>query len=594
MVLNTVPALEDLCLVSLESIVSKFSLHTAKEIIKQVPDTGEEADNLAMVKEAGMERPETDYTLERQDLLQNIVDGFGQWIMSHVVCYLEDRVFNAVLNGLDRATRLYKASWTRTTDNRIFTKIMYGIMKFTEVVVLPKKKSLLLDQVPQILRNKLYSHLTQMPNLTNLNLGSGSGGSVTDAFEDRFLAGVAVLDKLQLFTLRYDCTSSILKVLSQTCSKTLRSLDLERSMKVDDQSVEHILCFINLVALGIFKTNISTMGQAELLKGLQKLEVLPRGDFLCDALEYIEEEEPEVAEKLQLGIRGFWASEEYYFHSSEQLLLVAKICPRVETMLFMFKNEEARFQDITSFSYLQELDVWGGDFYSDDFYFALEQIGPQLTKLNLVHIEELDKRAIMLLSQSCFNLKKLGFYNCGFREPNRVQDERNEEDDAFAALDRAARRQEDRLMMQWLNVEKLNITSEIGPQLLIFLISMCLNLTHLSLGMNTSISDLVMQSILSINSLQHLQHFKCAQTSQLTMQIVDLLLLHCPHLTACISLEYWEGITPTELDMFRDKLRRNNIKLLTTDDVGSEEDFEKKGGLCTTSNLPENPLVEYF
>ena len=46
--------------------------------------------------------------------------------------------------------------------------------------------------------------------------------------------------------------------------------------------------------------------------------------------------------------------------------------------------------------------------------------------------------------------------------------------------------------------------------------------------------------------------------------------------------------------MFRDKLRRNNIKLVTTDDLGSEEDFEKKGGLCTTSNLPENPLIEYF
>ena len=56
---------------------------------------------------------------------------------------------------------------------------------------------------------------------------------------------------------------------------------------------------------------------------------------------------------LQLGIRGFWASEEYYFHSSEQLLLVARVCPRVETMLFMFKNEEARFQDLTAFSCLQ-------------------------------------------------------------------------------------------------------------------------------------------------------------------------------------------------------------------------------------------------
>ena len=58
---------------------------------------------------------------------------------------------------------------------------------------------------------------------------------------------------------------------------------------------------------------------------------------------------------LNLGIRGFWASEEYYFHSSDQLLLVAKTCPKIETMLFMFKNEEASFQDITAFLCLQVL-----------------------------------------------------------------------------------------------------------------------------------------------------------------------------------------------------------------------------------------------
>ena len=51
MVHNAVSSLEDLCLVSLESLVSRFSLHTAKQIIKQVPDKEEEADNLAMVKE---------------------------------------------------------------------------------------------------------------------------------------------------------------------------------------------------------------------------------------------------------------------------------------------------------------------------------------------------------------------------------------------------------------------------------------------------------------------------------------------------------------------------------------------------------------
>ena len=52
-------------------------------------------------------------------------------------------------------------------------------------------------QVPQILRNKFYTHLPLMSRLTVLNLGSGSGGSVTEAFEETFLVGVAALPMLQ-------------------------------------------------------------------------------------------------------------------------------------------------------------------------------------------------------------------------------------------------------------------------------------------------------------------------------------------------------------------------------------------------------------
>ena len=33
---------------------------------------------------------------------------------------------------------------------------------------------------------------------------------------------------------------------------------------------------------------------------------------------------------------------------------------------------------------LQELDLWGGDFYADGLFPIFTQIGPQLTKLNLV------------------------------------------------------------------------------------------------------------------------------------------------------------------------------------------------------------------
>ena len=71
----------------------------------------------------------------------------------------------------------------------------------------------------------------------------------------------------------------------------------------------------------------------------------------------------------------------------------------------------------------QELDVWGGDFYTDQFYAALEHLGPQLSKLNLVHVEELDFRAVKILSLTCTNISTLGLYNCGFREPTAADDE---------------------------------------------------------------------------------------------------------------------------------------------------------------------------
>ena len=64
-----------------------------------------------------------------------------------------------------------------------------------------------------------------------------------------------------------------------------------------DIAVDHILLFTNLVTLAIFNTGISNMGQSKLLKGLRMLERLPRGDSLCEALEHLEEEEPEVVEK---------------------------------------------------------------------------------------------------------------------------------------------------------------------------------------------------------------------------------------------------------------------------------------------------------
>ena len=36
--------------------------------------------------------------------------------------------------------------------------------------------------------------------------------------------------------------------------------------------------------------------------------------------------------------RNFWASEIYFFHSLDQMRLVAEMCPKIAKMLFMFQD----------------------------------------------------------------------------------------------------------------------------------------------------------------------------------------------------------------------------------------------------------------
>ena len=121
---------------------------------------------------------------------------------------------------------------------------------------------------------------------------------------------------------------------------------------------------------------------------------------------------------------------------------------------------------------------------------------------------QLDTRALALLADSCTNLTTLGFYNCGFREGGPGPGAGAE----LLAADVAARRREQEeeaalaLSCSWLDVERLTITSEvgvpednlysvltwsmfcqIGAKLLTVIMSMCLNLKQVSLGMNTSI-----------------------------------------------------------------------------------------------------------
>ena len=141
MVLKPVPSLQSLCLSSTRDLVHWFSSLVANTAIKVYhPEEEEEdvhPDDDVLPGQTGCAARETvshhAYGQARDMFLTEMVSGFKRYVLDRVVWYLYEEVSQAVLDGLDRATRDRKSRWNRTTDIRGFTHQLYGIVQFAEV-----------------------------------------------------------------------------------------------------------------------------------------------------------------------------------------------------------------------------------------------------------------------------------------------------------------------------------------------------------------------------------------------------------------------------------------------------------------------------
>ena len=166
---------------------------------------------------------------------------------------------------------------------------MLAIVHCCDIITTPLLKKLDLSRVVKMLRSYLFDLLPRFKGLKYLILGSGSGG-VSNVYHQKFLTAVQAMAYLQYFSLTYDCTDEIIHALAQNNAKTLKVLDVEYSTLVTDNSLNDIILLKQLLQLHIFHTGISLAGKARLILNLKQLKVLVRGDFLCDALDFIAEE----------------------------------------------------------------------------------------------------------------------------------------------------------------------------------------------------------------------------------------------------------------------------------------------------------------
>ena len=510
----------------------------------------------------------TYYTLEdvvndRQMYLSDQVEATKQFVIGHIPpILLEDFLKNAVLIGICEALIEKKLLWTPNIDKRKFRLELNAIVKFCNLLVHPMRRVLDLAAVPQMIRTRLYGSLRRFEGLHTLILGSGSGGWVPEAYADKFITALPHFDRLQKFSLKYDCTEIVLKALSETCSKTLRSLDVERSQQVKDQiCVDHILCFKNLVELNIFKTGLLDSEICQIIVSLKEIRHIPRGDFLCEVLEYLEDE---VTLDIQFKFEEFWASEDYFFHTEEQMMLVAKYCPKIHTALFMFRDDCCRsLLVLNHFNHLKDLDLWGGKFYTDGLIHFLETCGHQLERLSLVHIEEVDKRAIAIITSTCTKLEKLGLHNSDFIETSNPE----HDNEAFRDADRMLRYENDReiksLLTPMLDLHTLKIVGECSEDLLTFILSFCLNVKYVSLGMSTKISDEVLQNVLVNNRLAKLETLSIQKSGQnLTMKGIELIMENCDNIKFFKDPTCFGGVHENEVKILKLKIKEENLDLL--------------------------------
>ena len=110
----------------------------------------------------------------------------------------------------------------------------------------------------------------------------------------------------------------------------------------------------------------------------------------------------------------------------------------------------------------------------------IESIGPSLVKLDLHHVDNIDFRAISLISFNCQKLKYLRFGGCGLIENinNNVDDL---EEDLFDQQQRRIEHEIKVYLVPFFNLEEISISNHCSENLLVKILSLCLNIKKLTL-----------------------------------------------------------------------------------------------------------------
>ncbi len=405
------------------------------------------------------------------------------------------------------------------------------------------------------------------------------------------ITGLESLHCLTKFSMKHDCTNGIIKALCRSSRWTLREIDIEQSKQVNDDCVPLILLCSTIIELNLFQTGLSDEAKGRLIANLPKLTHLPRGDYLCEALAWIEEKD---VEPIYL-IREFFPSQTYYFHEDWQMEMVAMSCPYISKMFYIFHEDYARdYLVLLPFCNLTHLELYGGDFHGDKIGELLLIRGQCLKALTLISVREIDYKALALLSLHCKKLENLTLNNCELVDYKPVGDVNSDAEyerrEAYINMAKEAHE----IVLEFSNLTAFTVSSTITSLYFVFVLKRAPHIKVINIGPKNEITDESMLKIFIQNPMTFLEEFHIEKSEGLSMMTVNMLVNNCDDLRAIGDLQKWSRIEAgQELCAFREMIRTENYDLDTSSNQRLRKyldlrESEKK----TYINLVAGPFLE--
>lgn len=507
---NKVPSLEELALCSIGEYVTTFG----KSIVRPICNVSKKNENQGL------------------DILEKQLNLMKIRLSTSVPWHLYNDMAEKVLQAIKNLYNDYEPI-------SVFLSELNIIINLIKVVIHNNLRKIEFAKWPKIMRHVLYNNLYNMSGLEILDLGSGSAGWRTSDIEILIINGIKNMDNLQSFTLCFDCTDNIITAVGNKCKKLLK-LDVTASRSVTDRSVKALLKCHYLREIKLFRTSLTINGYSKLLMNLRCLENIGRCDDIGYILETINLTRNNI-ENNNLNIKIF----ESRNFVMEHLFLVIDICPYITCLSMMCDERIEDLRILAALENLVELKLLSCDFYADHIKGLLELTNGRIKNLHFEHVDEIDKSALIFISQYCPNIINLTFYNCDFLDSMSTN---------FRKL----------LITPFKYLENIKCVADCASNHLEFLLSHCINIKFIQLGSSTGIDDATMKRVFSNNKMLKLEEMKILYSGDLSMKTVRLLMKNCENLTRLTELESWHGISPDELETFRHELKINNVDLDTS------------------------------